>query len=381
MELHRISDVNKKAPVSPRDMVPNFDDRQMITDFDNIDTPAERSISFTLITDKDWKGALVLSRFSMDEDFYRSAKSFALSQNTNSGKFKLEDNYWAFTIKPHVEGYRIIFLDITSQQGILTQLTYTFALVALIMLVVIYFISRFFANKSIKPIKETFDKQKQFIADASHELKTPLAVINTNVDVLLSNGEESINNQSKWLYYIKSESERMTKLTNDLLYLTQVDYSEAKMIFTDFDLSQTVENIIMTMEAVIFEHKIMLEYNIEPNVTIAGNIEQIKQVIIILLDNAIKYTNANGVISIDLKKQSNYANLSVSNTSDGIPEEHIDRIFDRFYRVDKSRTRNSGGYGLGLSIAKAIIQQHGGKISAKSEVNKSTTFSIELPRK
>jgi signal transduction histidine kinase len=248
------------------------------------------------------------------------------------------------------------------------------------MLIVILFISRFFANKAIKPVKDAFDKQKQFIADASHELKTPLAVINTNVDVLLSNGEDYINSQSKWLHYIKSEAERMAKLTNDLLYLTQMDYSDIKMIFTDLNLSETVENVILTMEAVIFEHRITLNYDIEPNLVINGNAEQIQQIVMILLDNAIKYTNSNGAVSISLKKNYNNILLSVKNTGEGISEEHIDKIFDRFYRTDKSRARKSGGYGLGLAIAKAITEQHGGKIFVRSVLNESTTFTVELPR-
>jgi two-component system, OmpR family, sensor histidine kinase CiaH len=272
-----------------------------------------------------------------------------------------------------------VFLDITSRYAILTNLIYTFLAVALAMLIVIFFISRFFANKAIKPIKETFDRQKQFIADASHELKTPLAVINTNAEVLLSNSEDTIKNQSKWIHYIKSEVVRMTTLTNDLLYLAKVDQSDIKLISTDFDLSEAIENVILTMEASIFENKIQLDYSVEPNVIINGNSEQFKQVVVILLDNALKYTNPKGKISLSLKKFNTKAIMTVANTGEGIPEEHLDKIFDRFYCIDKSRSRNSGGYGLGLSIAKAIVEQHTGKISVKSKVNDNTTFTVEIP--
>jgi signal transduction histidine kinase len=229
------------------------------------------------------------------------------------------------------------------------------------------------------PVQEAFEKQKQFVADASHELKTPLAVINTNVDVLLSNGEDTINNQSKWLNYIKSESERMTKLTNDLLYLTQMDYSDNKLIFTKLNLSESVESIILAMEAVIYEHNLSLNYDVEPELIAYGNDEQIRQVVMILLDNAIKYTNQKGSISVTLKRQNSDIMLSVSNTGEGIHQEHLKKIFDRFYRTDKSRSRRLGGYGLGLSIAKAIIDQHKGKIYAESILNKSTTFFVRLP--
>ncbi|OQB59666.1 MAG: Sensor histidine kinase YycG [Bacteroidetes bacterium ADurb.Bin141] len=191
--------------------------------------------------------------------------------------------------------------------------------------------------------------------------------------------EDRIENQSKWLYYIKSETERMTKLTNDLLYLTQVDYSDQKMISAHFNLSETVENVLLTMEAVIFEHTIDLHYDIEPDLFIQGNREQLQQVAMILLDNAVKYTNPNGKISILLKRNHNILLLSITNTGEGIPQESLFKIFDRFYRTDKSRERKNGSYGLGLSIAKAIIEQHGGKITAKSVLNESTTFTIQLP--
>jgi len=370
IDLHRTSEFYRnsyKTPVQPN------------TNF--IDTiSSQRSLSITMFTDTQWKIETTSSVFDIDTHSSEKLKNAALSQNKSTGTFKISDNVWAFMIESHYNGYQIVFLDITSRQAILTNLVYTFLIIAIIMLVFIFFISKFFANRSIKPVREAFYRQKQFIADASHELKTPLTVINTNVDVLLSNGEENINNYSKWLYYIKSEVERMTKLTNDLLYLTQLDYTDVKMIYTDFDLSEIVEIVILTMEAAIFENNISFEYDIEPNLRILGNKEQIKQVIMILLDNAMKYTNKGGNIKIHLKKSYNIVSLSISNTGEGISSAHIEKIFDRFYRADGARGRKSGDYGLGLSIAKKIIDQHSGKISVRSTVNVSTTFSIELPR-
>ncbi|SNT27600.1 His Kinase A (phospho-acceptor) domain-containing protein [Anaerovirgula multivorans] len=380
MELRRLSEfsrrVNEKVNQPSRDF---YNGGTPPPDFEHRELPPEPSVSFALTTDDEGNILSISSIFTMEEAFYEAAKNSVLSQNTSTGNLKLEDKYWGFMINPYFDGYRIVFLDITPQQDFLTNLIYTFFIVACIMLIVIFFISRFFANKSIKPIKEAFNKQKQFIADASHELKTPLAVINTNLDVLLSNEEESIKNQSKWLYYIKSETERMTKLIKDLLYLTQVDYSDIKMIFTNFDLSEAVENIILTMEAVIFENNISLDYSIEPNLITHGNSEQLQQVVMILLDNAVKYTDNKGIVTISLKKHYSTLLLSVTNTSEGIPQEDIDKIFHRFYRIDQSRSRKSGGYGLGLAIAKTIVKQHGGRIYTKSVLNESTTFTVELP--
>lgn len=379
LDLRKISENNRRPNEGPKEHRPGYATPEPNRNFSDNAAPPERSVSFTLIIDSKDTTTDIFSIFDMDNQFYENAKKLALSKNTDKGSFKLDSNYWTFIILPQPNGKKLIFLDITSRQAILTNLVYTFLIVALIMLVIIYFISRFFANRSIEPIKEAFNKQKSFIADASHELKTPLAVINTNVDVLLSNGDDNISNQSKWLHYIKSEVERMTKLTNDLLYLTQMDYSDIRMIFTDFNISETAENVVLTMEAVIFEHNISINYDIEPNLNLHGNSEQLQQVIMILLDNALKYTNVGGEVNMTLKKHHNSILLTISNTGEGIPEDHIKRIFDRFYRIDKSRARKSGGYGLGLSIAKAIVEQHGGKISVNSILNKHTTFTVELP--
>jgi two-component system sensor histidine kinase CiaH len=211
-------------------------------------------------------------------------------------------------------------------------------------------------------VKEAFNKQKQFIADASHELKTPLAVINTNADVLLANSDDTIHNQVKWLHHIKSETERMKTLTADLLYLTEMEDSRIGLMFTNFNVSESVESVILTMEAIVYEKDISLTYEIEPGLTVRGSSEQIKQVVMILLDNAIKYTKAKGSISLTLQKQHSDILLTVTNTGEGIPSEHLARIFDRFYRANQSRSRKSGGYGLGLGIAKSIVEQHKGKI-------------------
>lgn len=376
MELNRISDHLRNHNGTHGHTRSEFADEQA----DHATHPPQHSVSFSVITDKQWNITNVASIFDMDREFYERAKKEALIQNKDTGKFKLNGNDWAFVVQPVSEGYMIVFLDITSQQAIMTNLVYTFLVVALVMFIIIFFISKFFANRAIHPVKEAFDKQKQFIADASHELKTPLSIIDTNVDVLFSNGEDTINHQSKWLHYIKSETERMTKLTNDLLYLTQIDYSDIITTFTKFNLSEAVESVILTMEGVIFEKNISLDYEIEPNLVTRGNSEQIKQVVMILLDNALKYTNENGSVNISLKKKHHkYIVLTVSNTGEGISADHLERIFNRFYRIDKSRARKYGGYGLGLAIAKAIIDQHKGRIYANSVIKENTTFYIELP--
>lgn len=338
----------------------------------------ERTVSFSLQTDEEWNLTATDSRFNMDGDFYAGAIKKVAAHGSDNGQFSLDGNEWAFKVQNTLTGYTIVFLDVTAQQTILTNLVYTFLAVALAMLIVIYFTSRYFANRSIAPVKEAFDKQKRFIADASHELKTPLAVINTNADVLLANRDDAIRDQAKWLHHIKSETERMKTLTNDLLYLTEMDDTREKMLFAPFNLSEAVEGVILTMEAVIYEKNISLSYEIDPDLVINGNGEQIKQVVMILLDNAIKYANDQGSITLALKKRAADIQLNVTNTGEGIAPEHLDRIFDRFYRADRSRSRKHGGYGLGLAIAKSIVEQHKGKIYAKSVQGKSTSFYVQL---
>ncbi|WP_433922180.1 sensor histidine kinase [Paenibacillus taichungensis] len=391
MELFKVSDFYH-GPYNSSKM-PRGDDRDSVTGSQPSDSiangalgsdpnsPPGRSVSFMVKTDSEWKITDAHSRFDMDDTFYTEAlqkvdKVSDLDRKT--GQFTLNGTDWAYVIDPSSTGHMIVFIDVTAQQGILTNLIYTFAIVGLIMLIVIFFLSRYFANRSITPVKEAFEKQKQFIADASHELKTPLAIINTNTDVLLANREDTIENQAKWLHYIKSETERMSGLTNDLLYLTQIDDSRSSMIHAKFNMSDAVETIILTMEAVIFEKNISLDYSIEPQLMVHGNSEQIKQVILILLDNAVKYSRAKGSVNVSLKKQNNDVVLAVSNTGEGIAAEHLDRIFDRFYRTDASRARKHGGHGLGLAIARSIVEQHKGEIYARSVVGEGATFYVRL---
>lgn len=338
----------------------------------------ELSVAFALMTDKDGNLLETDSRFDMDDDFYSEALMQATNSSSREGEFTLDGTRWAYSIQNTPGGEMIVYLDITAQLRIMTTLIYTFSIVALGMLIVIYMTSRYFANRSIAPVREAFEKQKRFIADASHELKTPLAVINTNADVLLAAGDETIDSQSKWLHHIKSETERMKTLTNDLLYLTQMDDSREHVMYVPFDLSEAVESVILTMEAVIFEKELNFSYEIEPGLRLAGSSEQMKQVVMILLDNAIKYSNPQGSIQLELKMHHNHLRLKVSNTGEGIAPEHVGRIFDRFYRADASRTRKSGGYGLGLAIAKSIVEQHKGKIEVKSVPQETTSFYVHL---
>ena len=241
------------------------------------------------------------------------------------------------------------------------------------------YISIYFTNKAINPLEETFKKQKQFIADASHELRTPLTIIKTNISLLRENEMETIKSQKKWINYIDSQTGRMSILINEMLSLANLDANKKKGEIINFNLSKIISDSLLVFEVVIFEKGLTLEENISENIFINGEKDQIKKLISILMDNAIKYTNKNGKISVLLNTENNKVKLIIKNTGEGIRKEHLEKIFERFYRVDDSRDRGTGGYGLGLSIAKAIVEEHKGKIHAESIVKNETSFIIELP--
>lgn len=222
-----------------------------------------------------------------------------------------------------------------------------------------------------RPVEETFNKQKDFIADASHELKTPLSVITASAEAL-----EKSPNEKKWLTNIKNESERMNNLIIDLLDLAKTENGNIEM--NNGNLSKAVELSVLTFEGRAFEKNIKLEYHIEDNINMKMNENSIKQVVEILLDNAIKHSKEKGKVEVSLK-ENNSIELLVSNEGEAIPKNEEEKIFERFYRVDKSRNRNDNRYGLGLSIAKNIVTLHKGTIKAYSK-NGKTTFQVNFKK-
>ncbi|MBR2277771.1 MAG: HAMP domain-containing histidine kinase [Eubacterium sp.] len=234
---------------------------------------------------------------------------------------------------------------------------------------IIYLAARILTLRITKPVADSFDKQKQFIADASHELKTPLSVIIASADALETNPTEH-----KWLENIKSESDRMNKLVADLLELAKSEEVADKSEFAAGDLSKVVEKSALTFEGVMFEKGVFLTDDIQSGIEMKMSEYKIQQLIAILLDNAVKHSEKGSTVNIALKKDKDII-LTVTNEGEGIPKGEEEKIFERFYRADESRNRNENRYGLGLAIAKNICQLHGGTISAKSE-NGKTTFKV-----
>lgn len=352
--------------------------------------PVDYSPSFAVFVDYEGRVTDFISYIEMPDGVYHQAASEVWSTGKAEGTISLENREWQYRISPtetrrlflesgeefilSAGGYQIAFLDITDSSKTLTQLLITFGIIGSVMLFVLFGVSYHFANRAIHPIEVNWEKQRQFIADASHELKTPLAIINANADALLTAGEETVVGQKKWIDYIRSEVGRMGKLVNDMLYLARVE--DAPEAQAPSDISTTVLDVVASMEAVIFEKGIILKQSVEPGIIVKGDGEKLRQAVLILLDNAVKYTNENGNIDVTLKRLKGQAIFSVRNTGEGIPPDKLPQVFDRFYRCDPARQGN-GGYGLGLTIAKAIIERSSGRIHAESTAN-STTFTFVL---
>ena len=244
---------------------------------------------------------------------------------------------------------------------------------SIISIIIAYAISKKISNMIVKPVKETMESQKRFISDASHELKTPLAVIEANADVLESN-----IGKSKWMEYIQSEIASMDKLINNLLFLAKVENVKELKEKENFDLTQEVKMTASMFESMAYERKVKIEDKIEENVNFSGNKEDIKQVLSVLIENAIMHTKENGKIVVELNKEKGSTVLQVSNEGEEIPKEEREKIFERFYRVDKSRNRKEKRYGLGLAIAKSIVVEgYNGKIGVDCK-DGITTFKVIL---
>ena len=241
-------------------------------------------------------------------------------------------------------------------------------------IIIISLIAKKIAETIVKPVEETFEKQKRFISDASHELKTPLAVIEANADVL----QDKIG-EDKWLTYIQNEVQSMNKLVNDLLSLARMENTKNQN-YQKFDLSKEVQMSVAVFESMIYEKEIKLETNIGEGISFEGDREDIKHIISIILDNAIKHTEKNNKIIVDVEKEKNDIKIEIKNQEEPIPVEEQEKIFERFYRVDKSRNRNEKRYGLGLSIAKEIVDKYNGTIKANSK-DGFTSFLVKLLNK
>ena len=269
-------------------------------------------------------------------------------------------------------GYILItFMDNTVvYESAMTLFRYTL-IIGSVALVLFFFLARFLAKKIVAPLEESYQKQRQFISDAGHELKTPVSVVSANAELL---ARQIGDNQ--WLQNIQYENERMGMLVGQLLDLARTESVTPQMEHIDF--SRLVAGETLPFESVAFEKGLVLSSDIASGIVVEGNSSQLKQLTSILLDNAIRHSKADGQVRLTLTKDHGAAQLSVVNHGDEIPSEHREQIFERFYRVDPARNGADKHYGLGLAIAKAIVNAHHGHIEVLC-YNGLVEFRVNLP--
>lgn len=298
-------------------------------------------------------------------------KNYLSNKNVNN----IENLYLNKYIYYLSKNNQLIILDNSLINAkLLSSLNLSIILFIFFEIIIIYF-SHYLTKWLVKPVEDSFIKQKRFICDASHELKTPLSVVMASADMLDENP-----NETKWLNNIKSESERMNKLVINLLELAKSEDLNEKEVFNNINLSKLIETSVLSFESLAFENGIKLTYLIEENVMFNCNSDRIRELLGILLDNAIKHTIDNEDVNVKMFKDKDFIIIEVKNKGKEIDKKDREKIFERFYRADESRNRNDNRYGLGLSIAKNIVTNHKGKISVNC-ADGYTTFKVKFKKK
>ena len=269
--------------------------------------------------------------------------------------------------------------DVTTMYSGLWKATYKLLAIGVLALAATTGIGYVMAGRAIVPLKEAYDRQKQFAADASHELRTPLAVVMSSADLLLADPTIQDPFLREILGDLKDEVKKMSKLVSDLLMVAHSDNNALKLKIQKLNLGELLEQNVRMMTPLAEKKGVILSGKNLRKVTISGDEEKIKQLILILVDNAVKYTEKGGHVLVQLEDaDEDRAVFSVQDSGIGIAPEDQEKIFERFYRVDKARSREMGGNGLGLSIAMEILRLHNGKISVESQINVGTKFIVEL---
>ena len=302
-------------------------------------------------------------------------KANRIIANNYKSNIKINLLYFSDTSYNFKSGEYLVIVDTSNIRYRLSSLLLISLLLLSVSETLIYYVSKKITKWITEPVEKTFNKQKDFIADASHELKTPLAVMMASIDCIEVNkkNEKYINN-------MKSESDRMNNLITKLLDLSKSESGSNKELYTINNLSKIVEKRALVFESLAFENNVSINTEIEKDIMLKCSKSEIDEVVSILIDNAIKHSYKNSRILVSLYKDKNNIVLDIINNGKDIPRDECDKIFERFYRSDKSRNRDSNRYGLGLAIAKNIINNHDGSIIAFSKDN-YTTFRVTFKQK
>ena len=298
-------------------------------------------------------------------------KAENIIDSNKTSKVKIGCLYWNKYSYNYEDGKSLTIVNISNTRNmLLTNLLISLLLVG-IGEIIIFIISKKITEWITKPVLESFNREKEFVANASHELKTPLAVMMANIDCLDVNKKNE-----KWINNLKSESDRMSNLITRLLDLSKTEYLK-KENFSKNDISMIIEKRALTFESLAYEKNITIETNIAEKINFSCHKESIDELVSILIDNAISHGKENSKIQVNLTSDKSLIKLEVINNGDSIPPDECEKIFERFYRNDKSHNRKSGRYGLGLAIAKNIVISHNGNIRAYSK-DGFTTFEVKF---
>ena len=351
-----------------------------IKDLKDLPFDGQSPFSTFFITLESDGSILYITDFSrnLSEDISSGALSEAVAQKKDAGTIpRLNLRFQRFTDDSGNTVYG--FIDISYQRSFIRTQMINYGLIGAGSLIIFFLISLFLSGLAIKPVEKAWHQQQQFVADASHELKTPITVMLANTSILLNNKTFDKKDAMKWVSYIDLEAKRMKKLVEDLLFLARLDNKENPYQMSRVALSDIVSESVLPFEAVLFETGKQLNTDIQPGLFVSGDPHQLTQLINILLDNADKYADSHLPVTVKLKSERSAALLSVTSFGDPIAKENLPFIFDRFFRGDKSRSRNQNSYGLGLSIAKEIVESYHGKISVRSDASSGTIFTVSLP--
>ncbi|BDR55935.1 sensor histidine kinase [Xylocopilactobacillus apis] len=298
--------------------------------------------------------------------------------NASKPNFSNENGQIAVSTEVDHNSLMLSCLDITANQELIKKTGLLFLYVGIVALLLILALSFYFTNLFFKPVKKTWESQQRFIADASHELKTPVSIINANVDVLLSEPENTIVSQEKWINNILHGTKRMEKLIERMLKLSRIESGELPIQNKEVNLSKILESEIDQMAAIITKKELQIDNQINSTVTVNTDEDLVQQIFQALLENAVKYTPKGGLIKLILNKSANGASFIVKNSGSPISSKDLSSLFERFYRVDQSREGKSNSFGMGLAIAKACADKLNGKLSAENGSDGLVTFIFEI---
>ena len=333
--------------------------------------------AFCAVVDRDGQIVLALSYNAVvDQDDVTAAVGAALAGSAWEGS--LAQLGLRYQIQSAGRYLTIAFADLSWERegtrGQVLSALILFAAAAAGFFAVSWFLSRWL----VRPVERSWKQQQQFVADASHELKTPLTVLLADADILLAHSGETVESQRKWVEHIQQEGLRMKGLVQDLLFLARGDAGGRERPQGAVSLTDLCESCVLSFDPVAFEQGLTLESELAPGVAVTGSGEELRRLIAILLDNACKYCQPGGTVRVTLTAGDKAA-LTVHNTGAPIPPEAQPHLFERFYRADAARSRSEGGYGLGLAIAAAIADGHRGRISVHSAPGEGTAFTVTLP--